>query len=126
MDIRTTHNGVVTADGARGGGERVGGTEDGCDMLVNFSGQSIDGEHTTTGLDGVAALPDHGDDGAAQHVCVKLAIGFVRHQIVAVVERLTGNETGEERLLGEILIVLLEELTRRRDQLQSSELEAID
>ena len=42
-----------------------------------------------------------------------------------VVERLTGNETGEERLLGEVGIVLLEELTRRRDQLQSGELEAV-
>lgn len=47
-------------------------------------------------------------------------------RIATVVERLTGNETGEERLLGEVGIVLLEELTRRRDQLQSGELEAID
>lgn len=46
-----TYNGVVTTDGARGGGKRVGGTEDG-----------------TAGLDGVTALPDHGADWAATHV----------------------------------------------------------
>lgn len=55
-----------------------------------------------------------------------ISIGSVRHRKARVVERLTGNETGEERLLGEIGIVLLEELTRRRDQLQSGELEAME
>jgi hypothetical protein len=43
--------GVVAADGAGGGGERVGGAEDGA-----------------AGLDGVAAFPDHGADGAGSHV----------------------------------------------------------
>lgn len=46
-----TYNGEVTTDGARGGGERVGGTEE-----------------DTAGLDGVATLPDHGADGAGTHV----------------------------------------------------------
>jgi hypothetical protein len=46
------YDGEVTTDGARGRGEGVGGTEDG-----------------TAGLDDVAALPDHGADGAAAHVC---------------------------------------------------------
>jgi hypothetical protein len=46
-----TYNGEVTTDGARGGGKRVGGTED-----------------DTAGLDGVTALPDHGADGARGHV----------------------------------------------------------
>ena len=30
-------------------------------------------KRTTAGLDGVTALPDHGADGAAQHVCFSLA-----------------------------------------------------
>jgi hypothetical protein len=42
---------VRTTDGARGGGKGVSGTEE-----------------DTAGLDGVTALPDHGADGAAQHV----------------------------------------------------------
>jgi hypothetical protein len=43
--------GEVATDGAGGGGEGVGGTEDGA-----------------AGLDGVTALPDHGADGAGAHV----------------------------------------------------------
>lgn len=31
------------------------------------------GQRTAAGLDGVTALPDHGADGAAQHVCIMLA-----------------------------------------------------
>jgi hypothetical protein len=46
-----TYNGKVTTDGARGGGKRVGGTED-----------------DAAGLDGVTALPDHGADGTRGHV----------------------------------------------------------
>jgi hypothetical protein len=48
---RGTYNSVVATDGARGGRERVGSTEDGA-----------------AGLDGVTALPDHGGDGAGAHV----------------------------------------------------------
>jgi hypothetical protein len=51
-DVATDVNGEVATDGARGGGSGVGGTEKG-----------------TAGLDGVAALPDHGADGARVHVC---------------------------------------------------------
>lgn len=50
-DVAADVEGVVTTDGAGGGGKRVGGTEDGA-----------------AGLDGVAALPDHGADGAGAHV----------------------------------------------------------
>jgi hypothetical protein len=50
-DVAANVDGVVTTDGARGGGEGVGGTEDGA-----------------AGLDGVTALPDHGADGAGTHV----------------------------------------------------------
>lgn len=46
-----TYDGEVTTDGARLGGERVGGTED-----------------LAASLDGITALPDHGADGAAAHV----------------------------------------------------------
>ena len=46
-----TYDGVVATDGARLGGERVGGAED-----------------LAAGLDGVTAFPDHGADGAAAHV----------------------------------------------------------
>jgi hypothetical protein len=52
MMLQETDNGVVTTDGARGRGERVGGAEE-----------------DTAGLDGVTTLPDHGADGAATHVC---------------------------------------------------------
>jgi hypothetical protein len=81
-----TYNGEVTTDGARGGGKRVGGTED-----------------DTAGLDGVTALPDHGADGARGHV---------------------GNETGEERLAGEVGVVGLEVLLGGGDELDGSKLEA--
>ena len=50
-DVAADIDGVVTTDGAGGGGQGVGGTEDGA-----------------AGLDDVLALPDHGADGAAQHV----------------------------------------------------------
>jgi len=85
-DVTANINGIVTTDGARGRGERVGGTED-----------------SAASLDGITAFPDHGGDGAAQHV---------------------GNKAGEERFLGKVGIVLLEVLTRRRDQLDSDKLEA--
>jgi hypothetical protein len=52
-DITADIDGKVTTDGARSGGEWVGGTED-----------------NTAGLDDVAALPDHGGDWAGVHVCV--------------------------------------------------------
>jgi hypothetical protein len=51
--MAVSYNGVVTTDGARGRGERVGGTEE-----------------DTAGLDSVTTLPDHGADGAATHVCI--------------------------------------------------------
>jgi len=50
-DVAANVEGEVTTDGAGGGGEGVGGTEDGA-----------------AGLDGVTALPDHGADGAGAHV----------------------------------------------------------
>lgn len=85
-NVAANINGEVTTDGARGGGKRVGGTEDGA-----------------AGLDDLTALPDHGDDGAAQHV---------------------GDEAGEERLGAEVSIVLLEVLLGGGAELQGSKLEA--
>jgi len=57
----------------------------------------------TAGLDGVTTLPDHGADWARGHV---------------------GDETGEERLGAQILVVLLEVLLGGGDELETNELEA--
>lgn len=46
-----SYDSKVTTDGTGGGSQGVGGTEE-----------------DTAGLDGVLALPNHGADGAAQHV----------------------------------------------------------
>jgi hypothetical protein len=82
----SSYDGVVTTDSTGGGGQGVGGTEDG-----------------TAGLDDVLTLPDHGADGAAQHV---------------------GDETLEEGLGGEVLVVLLEVLLAGGGELHGNELEA--
>ena len=50
-DIAADIDSVVTTDGAGSRGQGVGSTQDGA-----------------ASLDGVLALPDHGADGAAQHV----------------------------------------------------------
>ena len=50
-DVAADVDGVVTTDGTGSGGQGVGGTQDG-----------------TASLDDVLALPNHGADGAAQHV----------------------------------------------------------
>ena len=50
-NVAADGKGEVTTDGARGGGEGVGGAEE-----------------DTAGLDGVTSLPDHGADGARGHV----------------------------------------------------------
>ena len=53
---------------------------------------------TAASLDSVTALPDHGADGAAEHVCVSVS------QVVPVdtVQSRTLDQTGEERLVLEI------------------------
>ena len=53
--------------------------------------------HTTAGLDGVTALPDHGQDGAAQHV-YRLSIQL-RSRVTV---QHTLDQAGEEGLLGEV------------------------
>lgn len=55
-------------------------------------------------LDGIEALPDHGDDGPAAHV---------------------GDETGEERLVGQILVVLVQQVLGRIQRFKSHKLEAL-
>jgi len=77
---------IVTTDGTWWGCERVGGTEE-----------------STTGLDGITALPDHGADRSAAHILYK---------------------SWEEWLGREILIVLLEVLLAWGAQLDSSKLVA--
>ena len=69
-DIAANVDGVVAADRAGSGGERVRGAEDRCALSVSqrSTGVGGDGRRTSAGLAGVAAFPDHGDDRTAQHV----------------------------------------------------------
>jgi hypothetical protein len=60
-------------------------------------------KRTTTSLDDVLTLPDHGADGAAQHV---------------------GDEAGEEGLGAQVGVVLLKEGLLGGDELHGSELVA--
>lgn len=85
-DVASDVDGVVAADGAGGGGERVGGSEE-----------------NTAGLDGITTFPDHGADWSAAHIL---------------------DESWEEWLGGEILIVLLEVLLAGSHQLDSGKLES--
>lgn len=73
-DVATDINGIVTTDGAGGGGKRVGGTKNGCSRLVCGLRRILIGELTTTGLASITTLPNHGDDWAAQHVCVSVSL----------------------------------------------------
>jgi hypothetical protein len=62
-------DGVVTTDGAGGGSEGVGGAEESWGRKLSVIGSHRDkGRRTAASLDGITALPDHGDDGAAVHV----------------------------------------------------------
>lgn len=85
-DVAADIDGKVTTDGARGGGERVGSTEE-----------------LAADLDDLLALPDHGADGARAHV---------------------GDKTGEEWLVGEVRVVLLEVLLAGGHELDGDELVA--
>jgi hypothetical protein len=80
-----------------------------------------DGQLTAAGLDGITALPDHGDDGAAEHVLKSVSTNIIT-KILRV--RLTGDEAGEEGLVLEVGVVLLELSTGRGGELHGSELEA--
>jgi hypothetical protein len=53
--------------------------------------------HTAAGLAGITTLPDHGDDGAAEHVCF---CQFVLHARFLTIR--TCDETLEERLVGQV------------------------
>jgi hypothetical protein len=114
-DIATDVDGVVTADGAWGAVLGVCGTED-----------------DAASLDGVTAFPDHGADGAGCHIC-----GLCMSVLVdggggrggdgkrGLWERRTGDETGEEGLLVQVFVVLLEVLLGGCDELETDELEAV-
>lgn len=74
-DVAADVDGEVTTDGAGGRGQRVGGAEEDCKRKILASDNETRAEgygfiwiRTTAGLDGVTALPDHGADGARQHV----------------------------------------------------------
>ncbi|GMS99065.1 hypothetical protein PENTCL1PPCAC_21240, partial [Pristionchus entomophagus] len=92
-DVASGLDGIVSADGSGGGGQGVGGSE-----------------HSTSLLDDVKSLPDHGDDGSRLHV---------------------GDERGEEGLLLEVDVVLLKmslggSHLLEGDQLVAALLEALD
>jgi len=71
---------------------------------TGLGGKRVGGtEEGTTSLDGITAFPDHGTDGSATHIL---------------------DESREERLAGEILVVLLKVLLARSHQLDGSELVA--
>lgn len=121
-DVAADVDGEVATDGAGGRGEGVGGAEEDCwrqksafDLfqwvelarLVRRDGIANERSvRTTTGLDGITALPDHGGDRAALHVCeILLALlpntssnsdwGGKTH---------TGEKTGEEGLLLQVSV----------------------
>jgi hypothetical protein len=80
------YDGKVAADGARGGGERVGCAEDNCVVFCELFGSEEvawgclrRSKRTTASLDGITAFPDHGTDGTTQHVCIASA----RYQLTA-------------------------------------------
>lgn len=88
-DVTADINGVVTADGARGRGEGVGGTE-----------------KNTTGLDGITALPDHGADGTAVHVVDEASEeGLVLEVGIVLLEVLLagGDELDGSKLVAAVL-----------------------
>ena len=69
-----------------------------------LGGEGVGGtEDLAAGLDGITALPDHGADGAGAHV---------------------GDESREEGLLGEVLVVLLKVLLGGGGKLDGGKLEA--
>lgn len=95
---KSTYNGEVTTDGARGGGKGVGGAEE-----------------DTAGLDGVTALPDHGADGARGHVGNEtVEEGLALEVGVVGLEVLLGG--GDELDGGKLETALLEALDDGADQ----------
>jgi hypothetical protein len=104
-DVAANVDGEVATDGAWQAVLGVGGTEDG-----------------TAGLDGITTFPDHGANWAGGHVCSGSSVNTRKSRWK---EERTRNETGEERLLGQVLVVLLEVLLRGGDELDSDELEAV-
>lgn len=85
-DIATDIDGKVASDGARKGNQGVGSAKEDSSLL-----------------DGVLALPDHGNDGARRHVL---------------------NEASEEGLADKVRIVPLEVFLGGMDHLEANELVA--
>ena len=123
-DIATDVDGVVAADGAGSGGKRVRGAEDRCRLSVSETPTygMEDGGHTSAGLAGIAAFPDHGDDRTAQHVCNVISQALSECEVWRV--RHTGDKALEEWLAGQIFVVLLEMFLGRRYHLDRDELES--
>ena len=87
-DVSADGDGVVATDGARGGGERVGGAEEGA-----------------AGLDGVDALPHHGADGSRVHVVDESWVERLAGQVLVVLLEVCLARGAE--LEGDELVALL-------------------
>ena len=81
-------------------------------------------EERTACLDSFTTLPDHGHDWTAKHICDhSLAVYLVEH---GTFRGRTGDKTLVERLVREILVMLLQVLFRRSDHFQRSELVPVE
>jgi hypothetical protein len=110
-DVAADIDSVIEADSAWGRGERVGSTED-----------------EAAGLDNLAALPDHGGNGAGCHVYSPAQLVPIWSPSCRAIwregGRRTADETGEERLVLQILIMLLEVGLSGGDELEGDKLVA--
>lgn len=101
-----TYNGKVATDRAWRRGERVGGTE-----------------QLTADLDDLATFPHHGADRTAAHVYTRVSATVLQSN--RALARRTSDETLEERLVAQVLVVLLEVLLGWSGELDGGELVAV-
>jgi hypothetical protein len=103
-DVSADIDGEVTADGAGGGGQRVGGAKE-----------------DTASLDGITALPDHGANGARVHVLNQTREEGLASQVgIVLLEVLLA---GSDKLDGDKLVASI--LEARDDGADQATLDAI-
>jgi len=99
-DVPSDIDSVITADRAWGGSQWVGGAEKSwykLDMWCCGALGKGGWGHTAAGLDGIAALPDHGADWAGVHVYV-VSVDVVTESIGIAVQATRPEKNGlEER-----------------------------
>ena len=78
---------------------------------------SDSGRYTSASLDCIAALPYHGNDGAAEHVFTTLCQRQIFDAASLHAKAHTGYETLVEGLVREVLVMLFEVFFRRADKL---------